>query len=139
VIQEQRKPMPWLVIAIVTAVMLGGWTWFTWGKDSIGVRPTMTQQQAIDRVEKLIKEAVAQLPATARLEISRREDDFDCDDPTDGGPKGRIFVERDYWIRGLPVNRYEKQFDTLQRYWTDKGYEQVRFTTHPNVNGPHRP
>ncbi|MGH3729810.1 MAG: hypothetical protein ACRDTU_13840 [Micromonosporaceae bacterium] len=90
------------------------------------MQPTITKQEAIDRVETLIEQAVAQLPDAARLESSRKEDAFPCDDHADGVPEGRAFVERDYWIRNLP-KPYEPYFDTLEEYWTDRGYPQIRF------------
>lgn len=95
------------------------------GRD-VGMQPTITGREAIARVETLIEQAVAQLPADARLEASRREDDFGCSDPDDGGPLGRIFVERDYWIRDLPTP-YDPYFETLEEYWIDRGYRKARF------------
>jgi hypothetical protein len=90
------------------------------------MQPTMTRQQAIDRVEALIDQAVAQLPDKARSEVSDKTDSLPCDAPDDGGPEGRVIIEYDYWIRELPTP-YEPYFDMLERYWLDRDYRQVRF------------
>lgn len=91
------------------------------------MQPTMTRQEAIDRVETRIQQAVAQLPGEAKLELSDKTDSLPCDDPDDGGPAGRIIIEHDYWIRGLP-KPYEQYFETLEQYWSERGYRKGRFT-----------
>lgn len=133
--EEAGRPLHWRLVLFAVLFAVVAWLCCTWGKGLFGMQPTMTGEQAIDRVEELIKDAAAQLPPASRLEYKSATDSFPCDDPTDLGPKGRIFVERDYWVRGLPPDHLDEHFHTLQRYWTDRGYEQTRFTTFPNLVG----
>lgn len=92
------------------------------------MQPTMTAEEAVKRVEDHIREAVARLPSYARLEIAHQTDTLPCGAPSDGDePEGRIIVEHRYWIRGLPSGGYPRYFDTVQRYWEDRGYRQVRY------------
>jgi hypothetical protein len=91
---------------------------------------TLTRdQEAALTAERHIRAAAAVLDPGAEL---RRESDMvhACDDPTDGGPPGQVFVARRYWLVGAgPAT-----FDTLARFWTGHGYrvlEDRRGTAYP--------
>ncbi|MEU4422869.1 hypothetical protein AB0F81_19750 [Actinoplanes sp. NPDC024001] len=109
-----------LLVAAVTAVLA---TAACTGEDKT-VQPTQTKAQAAQRVEELIQEAFAQLPAGATLKVNIDVDSAPCDDPTDGGPAGRVFAEKRYLIvppagGGWPADR---AIPTLAAFWEQKGY-----------------
>ncbi|MGH3873872.1 MAG: hypothetical protein ACRDSR_20605 [Pseudonocardiaceae bacterium] len=82
---------------------------------------TLTEQQAKDRVEEHITDAVAALPVPARLEV-QSTDRVPCDDPTDQGPLGRIIVAKTYWLRDLLAERNKEIFDAVESYWLSHDY-----------------
>ncbi|MGH3716052.1 MAG: hypothetical protein ACRDT4_21705 [Micromonosporaceae bacterium] len=128
--ERVRRAGCWRVVAVlvVPMVMLVGCT----GRGA-GMQPTETVAEASERVEALLKEAIAQLPAAAMIEDPQQADGLPCDDPTDGGPRGRVIVEYDYAIAGLASEDYPRHFDTLQTYWEDRGYRKIEFYK----DGPH--
>lgn len=82
---------------------------------------TLTEQEAMQRMEEHITRAVAALPVTPQLE----EQSFDrlaCDDPSDLGPRGRVSVGKRYWIRGLVFERAAELFDAMLAYWLSHDY-----------------
>jgi hypothetical protein len=78
---------------------------------------TVREEQALEAAERHIRAAAAALdpPPQLRLESDRVQE---CDDPTDGGPPGRVFVARRYWLVGAD----RSAFDTLAGYWSGAGY-----------------
>ncbi len=91
------------------------------------MQPTETRKEAAEHVERLLKDAIAQLPGRVQTEVGLRVDTLPCDDPTDGGPLGRVIVEHDYDIHGLADKDYPEQFEILKRYWEDRGYRRLLF------------
>ncbi|WP_436532088.1 hypothetical protein [Actinoplanes sp. HUAS TT8] len=91
------------------------------------LQPTATKDQAVQRVEELIQESFTQLPAGATLKINENVDAAPCDDPTDGGPAGRIFAEKRYFIVPPAAGSWDQKnvIPTLVTFWQQKGY-----TTH---------
>lgn len=83
--------------------------------DEVGMKNTITEQQAYDKVEDYIQQTATALPAEARLEISGQADSLACDDPTDNGPKGRVTVGSVYWVRGIANE--SKHFDAVLEWW----------------------
>ena len=77
---------------------------------------TMTEGQAGERAEERVRDAMKVLPEDARLEL-RYLPSTPCDDPSDNGPRGRVEVNRQYWIRGIGDDRIDQQFDSLLNYW----------------------
>lgn len=95
------------------------------GKEE-GLQPTETQTTAIERVEKLIQDAVAQLPAGTTLKDDYRSNEAACDDPTDNGPAGRIIVEHRHWIvssESFGAWKTDKVIPPLVTYWQQQGFE----------------
>ena len=86
---------------------------------------TMTKDQAMQRVDELVRDAIAVLPATARLEVISATAPQACDDPTDNGPKGRLFASNSYWIRDVPKEGNARYVADLRRWWSDHGFEVV--------------
>jgi hypothetical protein len=108
------------LVLTVAAVLTAGA--LTAGCDAVQPEPTITKQQAVDRVAARAQEAFQQLPAGATLKLRSNEPDMPCDD----GPDGRTFVETDYTIeypQGWPV---QQTMATLADYWTTNGYQTVR-------------
>lgn len=121
-----------LVTITAVVVLTGGCLWFTWGKGYYdAMQPTITRQQAVDHIHGLINQVVAQLPSGARLESAGHSSGSPCDDPTDGGPKGRVFVEYDYWIKDLHHEDYPRYFDSVESNWKDRDYRLLRDTQTP--------
>ncbi|RZU51263.1 hypothetical protein EV385_3073 [Krasilnikovia cinnamomea] len=98
------------IIAALTAALLSA------GCD---MQPTVTKQQAIERVAQRAQESFAQLPPGATMKKLIEQDGLPCDD-------GRVLVEIDYDIAfasGWPV---DDVIPTLARYWQDAGYKIAR-------------
>jgi|HigsolmetaAR206D_1030411.scaffolds.fasta_scaffold06764_2 hypothetical protein len=89
------------------------------------VSDSMTLDQASTRVEEIVREAQAALPPGIEL-TSRFEGSMPCDDPDDGGPKGRVFAERQYQVvypAGWPV---DQALPTVRQYWEQRGYKVIK-------------
>jgi hypothetical protein len=104
------------VVVAVTVAML------TSCSSSDGPVNTITQQEANNRAEQYILDAVASLQPAPRLEILARYEDSPCDDPSDHGPRGRVFVSRAYWLRDVPRQRNTEVIDTLVKWWVDHNF-----------------
>ncbi|GAB3883022.1 hypothetical protein ACFQ1S_09950 [Kibdelosporangium lantanae] len=83
---------------------------------------TMTQQDAMNRVEDYVHRAVGVLPKEARLEAVSPLAADPCDDPTDNGPKGRVFATNNYWVRGLAKDKSREYLDSLVKWWRDNRF-----------------
>ncbi|GGL12903.1 hypothetical protein [Mangrovihabitans endophyticus] len=86
------------------------------------VQPTDTRAEAKARVEQLARAAFAALPDGASLQHS---DGVPCDDPTDNGPAGRIFVEHRYNLVPPTTGQTwpaDQVISTLVRYWQQPHY-----------------
>jgi hypothetical protein len=89
-----------------------------------GMQPTETKAQAAQRVEELVQESFAALPGGATLKNNVNVDGMACDDPTDGGPAGRIFAERRYFIVPPAGDTWPvtEVLPMLVKFWEEKGY-----------------
>ncbi|MFE1165761.1 hypothetical protein [Nocardiopsis sp. NPDC058789] len=87
---------------------------------------TITEDEAAAKVDQHIANAVAALPETVELEPLGPVAFASCDDPTDGGPRGRVTVSLDQWLNGLPVEENEQNAELLYQYWTANGYRVLR-------------
>jgi hypothetical protein len=85
------------------------------------VTMTITQQQAAHEVQQRIHTTAAQLPSAARLE-QQLTHFTPCDDPTDGGPPGRVAASTTYQIHDLPPGHYQQVFDSLLEWWQHNGF-----------------
>jgi hypothetical protein len=86
--------------------------------------PTDTKAQAVQRVEALVQEAFAQLPAGVTLRFSDGSDHGSCDDIDSGARPGRIFVEKRYDVvpstgGGWPE---DQAIPALVAFWEKQGY-----------------
>jgi hypothetical protein len=85
------------------------------------MRATITIEQAEQHVEDYFRKTLAVLPDRARPE-ARLIDTYDCDDPTDNGPKGRKIASVNYEILDLPPGEYPNYVDDLERWWRGNGF-----------------
>jgi hypothetical protein len=92
------------------------------GKGGTGVQTTMTGAQAKQRTEQLIQQAAAQLPPGAQLKPTGTTKFAACDDPTDGGPQGRVFAELHYDVIYPQPNMLQQAIPQLATYWQSQGY-----------------
>lgn len=83
---------------------------------------TITAAEAQRLVDVYVQEAMTALPPHARLE-KQSGMVYDCSDPTDHGPRGRVIASINYWIRDLPKDQNQAYFDAALRYWTQHGWK----------------
>jgi hypothetical protein len=100
---------------------------------------TMTTEQALQRAEEYVRQAVAVLPSQARLEVLSTPGPHSCDDPTDNGPKGRVFASNSYWIRDLSKEKNQEYLERLLQWWAEHGFtgnreswDKAKFVTFEN-------
>jgi hypothetical protein len=113
-----------ITIAITTAVTVASCS--SPDNPEVPVKNTITQQQAIERVDQYIRDAVAAIAPGAQLEVVYGSDDSACDDPTDNGPKGRITVSRDYWLNDLLPEKHNEYIDALKQWWQEHDFRLMR-------------
>jgi hypothetical protein len=80
------------------------------------MKPTITEQQAREKVEQYIRGALGALPGTARRTLFSRNRS-ECGDPTDHGPCGRYEISATYEITGLDPARYAERFTAIVHWW----------------------
>lgn len=85
------------------------------------MKPTLTEQQARDRVEQYIQGAVSALPDTARRQFFN-QNRSECTDPTDNGPLGRFEISATYEILGLDAARFPEHFNAVVQWWTSHDF-----------------
>lgn len=91
------------------------------------LKPTLNQQQATDRIERYIHDALtAFAPLKPELEPFGMTN-VPCDDPDDGGPQGRVTLADHYFLRDLPPG-YDTAplFDQMLGYWKREGFVVMR-------------
>ncbi|AYY13913.1 hypothetical protein EF847_15615 [Actinobacteria bacterium YIM 96077] len=104
-----------LVIAIITAVLL------LIGACAGEGGADMTEDEALERVEQHIDNAITHMTPQPRPKPRRRLD-IPCAD-SHGRDTGLYQVERVYWLDDIPTDKNQQIFDTLHTYWTDQNYE----------------
>lgn len=83
---------------------------------------TLTEAEAASRLDRHIRKALAQIKYHPVL-VPGLVGSMPCDDPDDGGPLGRVFVEAHYTLSGVPVDANPAVFDLLYDFWLGEGYE----------------
>ncbi|MER5318449.1 hypothetical protein [Streptosporangium roseum] len=85
--------------------------------------PTMTQDQALARVEQLIKETVDVITPKPRLDLYRPSLNVNgCLDPTDGGAEDRVVISRSYYLRDIPMDQIGEVTRRVKQHWERQGY-----------------
>ncbi|OLT40621.1 hypothetical protein BJF85_05595 [Saccharomonospora sp. CUA-673] len=94
------------------------------GAGPVGDPPrTLTIEQARERSQEHVDNAVAALPVQPRLTLTRFGDsESECTDPTDHGPRGRYQVGKSYWLDDLPADRNAEFVDVLFEHWQSSDY-----------------
>ena len=62
----------------------------------VAMKPTLDRQQSLDRIERHVHDAVAPLALGAPTLTLSGNTEIACDNPHDGGPKGRIALAHSY-------------------------------------------
>jgi hypothetical protein len=81
----------------------------------------ITLTEAASRVDELVRAALAQLPPAQASKIAG--DPVPCDDPTDGGPPGRVSAVAEYQIAELAPDSYPRHVATLHSWWVGHGFQ----------------
>ncbi|MDP9867153.1 MULTISPECIES: hypothetical protein [Streptosporangium] len=125
-----------IMMVIVLAAVAAG---CTEGRGVDG--PTMTQAQALARVEQLIKETAGVITPKPRLDLYRPSLNlYSCLDPTDGGSEDRVVVNRSYYLRDIPKDQIGEVARQVRQYWEQQGhYIQVTSKNGLDVSGRSRP
>jgi hypothetical protein len=89
------------------------------------VQPTITAEQATQRVEELLQETYQQLPPGAEMKLFGGPRNLPCDDPSDSGPAGRVFVEKRYEVVFPPNWPADQALPKLADYWQQRDYRIV--------------
>ncbi|MER5420212.1 hypothetical protein [Streptosporangium roseum] len=107
-----------IVVIVAVVVLVVGCT----GGEAVN-GPTMTQAQALARVEQLIKETVDAITPKPRLDLDRLSLNVNnCIDPTDGGSEARIVIDRGYYLRDISEDQIEEVARQVKQYWEQRGY-----------------
>ncbi|NIL43234.1 hypothetical protein HCB17_20400 [Salinispora arenicola] len=111
-----------LVAAVVVMLAMAGCL----GKDK-ALQPTETSAQAAERLEELLREAFAQLPSDVTVDRRLRVNAVPCDAPSDGGPEGRVFAERNAEIIPPASGAWSVTvvLPILSEFWEQKGYKVI--------------
>ncbi|WP_410665441.1 hypothetical protein [Amycolatopsis sp. lyj-84] len=86
------------------------------------MKSTITEQQAHDKVEKYIQDALEALPAAAELKLFTRNRS-ECTDPTDNGPQGRFEISATYEVVGLDSERFPEHFTAIIQWWESHAFK----------------
>ncbi|WP_037304495.1 hypothetical protein [Amycolatopsis orientalis] len=86
------------------------------------MKPTITEQQAREKVEAYIQAAFAVLPGSARRKPFT-QNRSECADPTDNGPQGRFEISATYEVTGLEPAKFAEYFDAVVGWWTAHGFK----------------
>jgi hypothetical protein len=81
------------------------------------MKPTITEQQAREKVEAYIQGAFGALPGTAQRKLFTRNRS-ECADPTDKGPQGRFEISATYEVTGLDPKKFAEYFDAVVGWLT---------------------
>ncbi|MFB9526384.1 hypothetical protein [Nonomuraea roseola] len=104
--------------------------------------PTMTQAQALARVDQLVAETAAALSPKPRLELIQSSVPFSmCLD--EGKSENQVVVNRAYWLRDVPSSENMNIARQVHAFWERQGH--VITSTggwqvgHPSIGGESRP
>lgn len=81
------------------------------------MNPTITEQQAREKVEQYIQGAVSALPGSAQRKLFT-QNRSECTDPTDDGPQGRFEISATYEVTGLEPAKFSEHFDAVVQWWS---------------------
>jgi hypothetical protein len=110
---------------------------------SVG-QTTITQRQADERVEQILRQTSAKLHPKPHLELFRpASQPYHCDDRENAGDDPRMVASRTYWLRDVAVEHNVSIGDQIKKIWEQQGYlittAQGMGTDQPNLTGRTRP
>lgn len=85
------------------------------------MKPVALRATVLEEAERVIKEALAALPAAPILR-PLRQSEHECEDAETGAPDGSVRVGRGYWLDGVDGNLVSSCVDAIFRYWTAVGF-----------------
>lgn len=91
------------------------------------VHPTLTRAQTTDRLNAYLHETAnvfaPPVPVLRPVGGSAGPNETSCNDPDDGGPRGRLTLDLSYWLDGLPKDASAAALvDRFVSYWTSRGF-----------------
>lgn len=86
------------------------------------LQPTMSIQEAKQKVDDYLEQGRRALSPDAKLINDSGNEQRACDDPTDGGPKGRVFAQRDAKVEGAGGRDPQSNFALLRSWWQANGF-----------------
>ncbi|MFI6499037.1 hypothetical protein [Nonomuraea typhae] len=101
---------------------------------------TITQAQALARVEQLIRDTAAALAPAPQLELIPHGTGTDiCLNPNE--PAGKVNVNRAYWLHDVPRSENLSISRQVKAYWEAQGHVITGTGTgkSPNLSGESRP
>ncbi|MGW5682131.1 hypothetical protein [Nonomuraea sp. NPDC003754] len=107
-------------------------------------QPSVTEAQAVARVEQLIRATVAVIQPEPKLDLFLPSlNNARCVGATDGGSAERIMVNRRYYLRGIPKERFVDVANQVKAHWQEQGHVVTHVngleTKEPDVSGRSRP
>ena len=100
--------------AISITLLLGGCSY---------VIPTITQDEATEKVGEHADDTLTALPEEAQLEERGGPSPSPCGDSSILGPQGRVTVGEFFWIRGIPEEDNETTLELMHDHWNNNGYQ----------------
>ncbi|WP_248961816.1 hypothetical protein [Sphaerisporangium perillae] len=86
-------------------------------------KPTLTQDEAVARIEQLIHDTANALTPMPRLDLYRPSLNVgSCLDPTDGGSEDRVVISRTYFLRDIPKDKITNVAKQVKAYWEQQGH-----------------
>lgn len=107
-------------------------------------QPTITETQAIARIDQLIRDAVATVKPRPTLDLFPPSlNPGQCLDPTDKGSEERVTITRSYYLRNIPQDRLVEAAEQVRAHWEKAGHVITGAygfdTGRPDVSGRSRP
>ncbi|MBB6170633.1 hypothetical protein HNR23_000693 [Nocardiopsis mwathae] len=84
-------------------------------------RSTIDEDEAAERVDLYVEEAMGALPEQARLEPFGSSTSASCDE----NRVDRVTVDRQFWVKDLPEEENEQTMQMIYDHWIDSGYDLV--------------
>jgi hypothetical protein len=95
------------------------------------MKPTITIEQANQKVEDYLTQIRAALPAEAQYKLTYAEERGPCLDPTDNGSTDRMVANRSYQVLDLPKENIPAYFDAV-RAWSQSHNFRILDNNPPN-------
>ncbi|WP_433539799.1 hypothetical protein ACQP10_24900 [Streptosporangium sandarakinum] len=125
-----------IAILIIAASIIAGCS-----EGEVLDKPTITEVEALARVEHLIKGAAAAIKPEPKLDLYRPSlNSNGCPDSAGGDSGNRMMVSRSYYLRGIPQERLAEAAMQVKHYWERQGhYIEGASANGLNISGRSRP